>query len=120
MVFCAIYMKTRKELIKTINKFSFEFIQSMDFRLRKMEESTQQILSTLAVIHRFMSTHTTLQDSMQGSVVNVHDNIPMRLRTVSETENTNQLNIVSFAKKKKNSGSGLDVCCFGFRIDSII
>lgn len=59
-----------------------------------MEESAEQILSTLAVIHRFMSAHTTLQDSMQGSAVNVHDNIPLRLRTVSETEPTN-LNIVS-------------------------
>lgn len=68
----------------------------MDFRLRKMEESTEQILSTLAVIHRFMSAHTTLQDSMQGSAVNVHENIPLRLRTVSETEpNNSNLNIVS-------------------------
>lgn len=69
----------------------------MDFRLRKMEESTEQILSTLAVIHRFMSAHTTLQDgSIQGSAVNVHDaNIPMRLRTVSETEQTSHLNVVS-------------------------
>lgn len=69
--------------------------QNMDFRLRKMEESTDQILSTLAVIHRFMSAHTTLQDSMQGSAVNVLENIPMRLRTVSETENSSHLNIVS-------------------------
>lgn len=70
----------------------------MDFRLRKMEESTEQILSTLAVIHRFMSAHTTLQDaSMQGSTVNVHDaNIPMRLRTVSETEQSTHLNVVSW------------------------
>lgn len=68
----------------------------MDFRLRKMEESTEQILSTLAVIHRFMSAHTTLQDvSMQGSAGNVHENIPIRLRTVSETEHPSSLNIVS-------------------------
>lgn len=60
-----------------------------------MEESTEQILSTLAVIHRFMSAHTTLQDSMQGSAVNVHE--PLRLRTVSETDqSSNTLNIVSF------------------------
>lgn len=76
----------------------------MDFRLRKMEESTEQILSTLAVIHRFMSAHTTLQDaSMQGSAVNVHDaNIPMRLRTVSETEHSSHLNIVSGIQIRKN------------------
>lgn len=59
-----------------------------------MEESTEQILSTLAVIHRFMSAHTTLQDSMQGSAVNVHE--PLRLRTASETEHSsNTLGIVS-------------------------
>lgn len=85
----------------TTAKFLFEFLQTMDFRLRKMEESTEQILSTLAVIHRFMSAHTTLQDSMQGSAVNVHENIPMRLRTVSETENSSHLNIVSQKKELK-------------------
>ncbi|XP_055320176.1 transient receptor potential cation channel trpm isoform X6 [Sitodiplosis mosellana] len=77
-------------------------VQTMDFRLRKMEESTDQILSTLAVIHRFMSAHTTLQDSMQGSAVNVHDNIPMRLRTVSETENTTHLNTSNQNRKRFN------------------
>lgn len=57
-----------------------------------MEESTEQILSTLAVIHRFMSAHTTFQDNIQGSSANVHE--PLRLRTVSETENENTLTIV--------------------------
>lgn len=74
----------------------------MDFRLRKMEESTEQILSTLAVIHRFMSAHTTMDASIQGSAVNVHDaNIPMRLRTVSETERSSHLNIVSLKFERK-------------------
>lgn len=60
-----------------------------------MEESAEQILSTLAVIHRFMSAHTALQtDGLQGSVVNVVE--PMRLRTVSETENPNTLHVVHF------------------------
>lgn len=57
-----------------------------------MEESAEQILSTLAVIHRFMSAHTIQSDNLQGSAVNVD---ALRLRTVSETENPNTLNIVS-------------------------
>lgn len=75
----------------------------MDFRLRKMEESTEQILSTLAVIHRFMSAHTTLQESMQGSAINVHEqnNIPIRLRTVSETEPPAQPNMVSMTNQNE-------------------
>lgn len=32
--------------------------QSVEFRLRKVEESSQDILSHLAVIHRFMATRT--------------------------------------------------------------
>lgn len=34
-------------------------LQSLEFRLRKMEDTTGQIMSHLAVIHRFMSQHTT-------------------------------------------------------------
>lgn len=84
-------------------------LQSIDFRLRKMEESAEQILSTLAVIHRFMSAHTSLQDNLQGSIGNINVSIheptlpstpapisALRLRTVSETEhNPNTLGIVS-------------------------
>lgn len=64
-----------------------------------MEESTEQILSTLAVIHRFMSAHTTFQDNIQGSSANVHE--PLRLRTVSETENENTLTIVNIFVNQK-------------------
>lgn len=74
-----------------------------------MEESAEQILSTLAVIHRFMSAHTSLQDNLQGSIGNINVSIheplippvaaatsSLRLRTVSETEhNPNTLGIVS-------------------------
>lgn len=72
-----------------------------------MEESAELIQSTLAVIHRFMSAHTSLQDNMQGSVVNIniqHDNLQtaagsttgLRHRTVSENDhNPNALSVVS-------------------------
>lgn len=61
-----------------------------------MEESTEQILSTLAVIHRFMSAHTTFNDSI-GNIVNLNEATPtLRLRTLSESEpNPNTLSIVS-------------------------
>lgn len=51
-------------------------VQSIEFRLRKVEDSAEQILSHLAVIHRFMSAHTP--DIVVGS-------LDSRLRTVSET-----------------------------------
>lgn len=65
-----------------------------------MEESAEQILSTLAVIHRFMSAHTSLQDNLQGSLGNVNVNVNLnpvdaRARTVSETDNPNMLHAVS-------------------------
>lgn len=62
-----------------------------------MEESADQILSTLAVIHRFMSAHTSLQDNLQGSMANVNVNPPadVRARTLSETDNPNTLHVVS-------------------------
>lgn len=63
-----------------------------------MEESAEQILSTLEVIHRFMSAHSTMNDSI-GNIVNLHEVTPaLRLRTVSESENNpnpNTLGIVS-------------------------
>lgn len=59
-------------------------VQGMDHRLRKMEESAEQILAHLAVIHRFMSTHTSVtSDNIQGSLGNVSQ---LRARSVSENE----------------------------------
>ncbi|XP_055607349.1 transient receptor potential cation channel trpm isoform X8 [Uranotaenia lowii] len=46
-------------------------VQNIEFRLRKVEESADQILSHLAVIHRFMSAHTQIQDNLNGSTGNV-------------------------------------------------
>lgn len=67
-------------------------VQNIEFRIRKMEESTEQILSHLAVIHRFMSTHTSLHENMKGSIGNLsHD---LRLRTTSENiDNGNTLQV---------------------------
>lgn len=59
-------------------------VQAIDHRLRKMEESAEQILAHLAVIHRFMSTHTSANsDTIQGSLGNVSQ---LRVRSVSENE----------------------------------
>jgi transient receptor potential cation channel subfamily M protein 3 len=60
-------------------------IQNIEFRLRKVEESSEQILHRLDVIHRFMAAHTFLED-MQRSVENI-EALP-RTRAVSESEGT--------------------------------
>lgn len=54
-------------------------VQNIEFRLRKVEETSEQILSHLAVIHRFMSTHTPVS----GSVGQLPLPDP-RTRTISE------------------------------------
>ncbi|XP_062708443.1 transient receptor potential cation channel trpm isoform X7 [Aedes albopictus] len=70
-------------------------VQNIEFRLRKVEESADQILSHLAVIHRFMSTHTQLQDNLNGSTENVNALVgpgggsitfDTRARTISESD----------------------------------
>ncbi|XP_049292905.1 transient receptor potential cation channel trpm isoform X10 [Anopheles funestus] len=71
-------------------------VQNIEFRLRKVEESAEQILNHLDVIHRFMSAHTLMNDT-QGSTGNVSGNAPpggmavgmimdQRTRTISESD----------------------------------
>lgn len=55
-------------------------VQNIEFRLRKVEESTEQILNHLGVIHRFMSTHTPVT----GSVGQLNPPPDTRSRTISE------------------------------------
>jgi len=47
-----------------------------------MEESSEQILSHLAVIHRFMSTHIAGTDDLRGSTINIPGEM-QRVRTIS-------------------------------------
>lgn len=70
--------------MSTVVRHCFFRSQNIDFRLRKVEESAEQILSTLAVIHRFMSAHTSIQEN-HGSSSNIStDN---RQRGIGYTEN---------------------------------
>jgi len=62
------------------------FLQNIEFRLRKMEESAEQILSHLGVIHRFMSTHTAGTDELRGSAMNIPAEMH-RMRTISMSDN---------------------------------
>lgn len=55
---------------------------------------TEQIVSSLAVIHRFMSAHTNFQENLQGSSINVQDT--MRLESVTEAEHPTTLNVVRY------------------------
>lgn len=68
-----------------------------------MEEMSEQIVSSLAVIHRFMSAHTT--DNLQGSTMNVHE--PMQVLSVSEAENANTLTIVCIHTLHWNKSIGM-------------
>ncbi|XP_050323313.1 transient receptor potential cation channel trpm isoform X8 [Bactrocera neohumeralis] len=61
-------------------------VQSIEFRLRKMEESSEQILSHLAVIHRFMSMHMLDGVDLQASNMNIATDL-QRVRTVSMSDN---------------------------------
>ncbi|XP_059225544.1 transient receptor potential cation channel trpm isoform X4 [Stomoxys calcitrans] len=62
-------------------------VQNIEFRLRKMEESSEQILSHLAVIHRFMAMHTMGQDELNASNLNIGPGDLQRIRTVSISDN---------------------------------
>ncbi|XP_055921137.1 transient receptor potential cation channel trpm isoform X4 [Eupeodes corollae] len=90
----------QKENLQTVT------VQNIEFRLRKMEEASEQILSHLAVIHRFMSAHTILpsDDLIHNSNVNITSSIGPgdmhRFRAVSETENMNSLQVTN--RKKFN------------------
>uniref|UniRef100_A0A182N9J3 Transient receptor potential cation channel trpm n=1 Tax=Anopheles dirus TaxID=7168 RepID=A0A182N9J3_9DIPT len=73
-------------------------VQNIEFRLRKVEESAEQILNHLDVIHRFMSAHTLMNDTQGGSTGNVSGNVGQagitaagmimdhRTRTISESD----------------------------------
>lgn len=52
-----------------------------------MEESSEQILSHLAVIHRFMAMHTMGQDDLTASNMNIGPGELQRIRTVSISDN---------------------------------
>lgn len=86
-------MTQKIEDINTKENLQSISVQNMEFRLRKMEESTEQILSHLAVIHRFMSTHIS-SENVQGSMANINFPIPQidnRIRTFSENDTSNVL-----------------------------
>lgn len=52
-----------------------------------MEESSEQILSHLAVIHRFMAVHTMGTDDIHASNMNIAPADIQRIRTVSMSDN---------------------------------
>ncbi|XP_055536936.1 transient receptor potential cation channel trpm isoform X5 [Wyeomyia smithii] len=101
----------QKENLQTVT------VQNIEFRLRKVEESADQILSHLAVIHRFMSAHTQIQDNLIGSTSNVSGTGALvagsggvlvfdnRTRTISETDS----NIITVNPKKKINRSLTEV-----------
>ncbi|XP_032590559.1 transient receptor potential cation channel trpm isoform X3 [Drosophila grimshawi] len=82
-------VETMSQKIEDINQkenLQTATVQSIEFRLRKMEESSEQILSHLGVIHRFMSAHTAGTDELRGSVMNIPGEMH-RVRTISMSDN---------------------------------
>ncbi|XP_026835813.1 transient receptor potential cation channel trpm isoform X4 [Drosophila erecta] len=83
-------VETMSQKIEDINQkenIQTATVQNIEFRLRKMEESSEQILSHLAVIHRFMSTHTAGADDFRGSTINIPAEMQrMRTISISDTE----------------------------------
>ncbi|XP_037717130.1 transient receptor potential cation channel trpm isoform X12 [Drosophila subpulchrella] len=78
-------VETMSQKIEDINQkenIQTATVQNIEFRLRKMEESSEQILSHLAVIHRFMSTHIAGTDDLRGSTINIPGEM-QRVRTIS-------------------------------------
>ncbi|KAH8350278.1 hypothetical protein KR067_012583 [Drosophila pandora] len=81
-------VETMAQKIEDINQkenIQTATVQNIEFRLRKMEESSEQILSHLAVIHRFMSTHTAGTDDLRGSTINIPGELH-RMRTISMSD----------------------------------
>ncbi|KAL7736189.1 hypothetical protein ACLKA6_003733 [Drosophila palustris] len=84
-------VETMSQKIEDINQkenIQTATVQNIEFRLRKMEESAEQILSHLGVIHRFMSTHTAGSgtDDLRGSAINIPGEMH-RVRTISMSDN---------------------------------
>ncbi|KAH8290660.1 hypothetical protein KR054_004810 [Drosophila jambulina] len=83
-------VETMSQKIEDINQkenIQTATVQNIEFRLRKMEESSEQILSHLAVIHRFMSTHIAGTDDLRGSTINIPAEMHrMRTISISDTE----------------------------------
>uniref|UniRef100_A0A1B0FR89 TRPM tetramerisation domain-containing protein n=1 Tax=Glossina morsitans morsitans TaxID=37546 RepID=A0A1B0FR89_GLOMM len=75
-------------------------VQNIEFRLRKMEESSEQILAHLAVIHRFMSMHTIGPEDISASNANLPGDLG-RVRTISISDNEGGIGIIG-----GNGGSG--------------
>ncbi|KAI8119139.1 Transient receptor potential cation channel trpm [Lucilia cuprina] len=82
-------VETMAQKIEDINQkenLQTATVQNIEFRLRKMEESSEQILNHLAVIHRFMAMHTMGQDDFNSSNINIPGEL-QRIRTVSVSDN---------------------------------
>ncbi|XP_058976329.1 transient receptor potential cation channel trpm-like isoform X3 [Musca domestica] len=82
-------VETMTQKIEDINQkenLQTATVQNIEFRIRKMEESSEQILSHLAVIHRFMSMHMG-QEDLNASNMNIGPGDLQRIRTVSMSDN---------------------------------
>jgi transient receptor potential cation channel subfamily M member 3 len=93
------HMSQRIEDINQKENKQTASIKDIALKIQKLEDATTQILDHLAVIHRFMATHTNMQEHFAGSLTNMNNGngggmlLEPRFRTVSETGTSNALQI---------------------------
>jgi transient receptor potential cation channel subfamily M member 3 len=89
------HMSQRIEDINQKENKQTASVKDIALKIQKLEDATAQILDHLAVIHRFMATHTNMQEHFPGgSLINIGTAssgggggmmLEPRFRTVSET-----------------------------------
>ena len=88
-------------MLETAQRTKFKMtksLQSVEFRLRKLEDVAEQTMNHLAVIHRFMATHPSLVN--RGSTDTLGPPPPTfqagasRLRTASDRSEVSNINNV--------------------------
>lgn len=73
----------------------------MEFRIRKLEELTEQTLAHLGVIHRFMATHMPNMETLSSLDVEVRQRrVSERSEVFSETDSHTQLPSIAVRRKR--------------------
>ncbi|XP_015435152.1 PREDICTED: transient receptor potential cation channel trpm [Dufourea novaeangliae] len=76
-------------------------LQAVEFRIRKLEELTEQTLAHLGVIHRFMATHMPNMETLSSlDVEGRQRRVSERSEVLSETDSHTQLPTIA-AKRKR-------------------
>ncbi|XP_076682036.1 transient receptor potential cation channel, subfamily M isoform X4 [Andrena cerasifolii] len=76
-------------------------LQAVEFRIRKLEELTEQTLAHLGVIHRFMATHMPNMETLSSLDIEVRQRrVSERSEVLSETDSHTQLPSIAARRKR--------------------